>query len=182
METELSKMNILRLSNEESNKVTREALQIAMFKLMGKQPFDKITISDITKRAGVSRAAFYRNYSSKEELVEEICRAVFAELDRSIQSDRYRTDRKAWYADFFRTIKENKDYFQIYLDAHLQISDQIVLEQIFPASSVQDHYLHAAKEGAFIHILTDWFRSGMIETPEHMAQICYDILMPMGVS
>lgn len=180
METELSKMNILRLSNEESNKVTREALQIAMFKLMGKLPFEKIAISDITKRAGVSRAAFYRNYNSKEELVQELCQSVFTELRASMEGALYKNDRKTWYADFFRTIKENKEYFRIYLDAHLQLVDQFVLETIFPSASVQEHYRHAAREGAFINILTDWFLSGMHETPEDMAQICYDILIPMG--
>ena len=180
METELSKMNILRLSNEESNKVTREALQIAMFKLMGKLPFEKIAISDITKRAGVSRAAFYRNYNSKEELVQELCQSVFTELRASMEGVLYKNDRKTWYAGFFRTIKENKEYFRIYLDAHLQLTDQIVLETIFPSASVQEHYRHAAREGAFLNILTDWFHSGMHETPEDMAQICYDILMPMG--
>ena len=179
METELSKMNILRLSNEESNKVTREALQIAMFKLMGTTPFDKITISDITKRAGVSRAAFYRNYASKEALVEEICQAVFSELNASMKSERFQKDRKIWYTNFFQTIQENKEYFQIYLDAHLQISDQFVLEALYPSSSIQEYYTYAAREGAFLSILTDWFRSGMRETPEEMAQICYDILMPM---
>lgn len=182
METELSRMNILRLSNEESNRVTREALQIAIFKLMANAPFEKINISDITKRAGVSRAAFYRNYDSKEALVEEACRSVFSQLDASINSERFKKDRKAWYANFFHTIKENREYFQIYLDAHLQISDRVVLDVLHPVSTVQEHYANAAREGAFISILTDWFRSGMKETPEDMAQICYDILMPMGES
>ncbi|MBQ8160543.1 MAG: TetR/AcrR family transcriptional regulator [Clostridia bacterium] len=180
METELSRMNILRMSNEESNRVTREALQIAMIKLMGKTPFDRITISDVTKRAGVSRAAFYRNYETKEALVEEICKSVFSKLDESIKSERFRSDRKSWYQNFFSTIQENREYFQIYLDAHLQIADQFVLESIYPSTSPNEHYLHAAREGAFISILTEWFQSGMHETPEEMAQTCYDILMPMG--
>ena len=180
METELSKMNILRLSNEESNKVTREALPIAMIKLMGKTPFEKITISDVTKRAGVSRAAFYRNYESKEALVEEICQPVFTKLITSMDSEQFVSDRREWYAVFFRSIRENRECFQIYLDAHLQISDQFMLDALNPASTVQEHYVHAAREGAFVSILTDWFRSGMRETPEEMAQICYDTLMPIG--
>ena len=180
METELSKMNILRLSNEESNRVTKEALQIAMFKLMGTTPFDKITISDISKRAGVSRAAFYRNYESKEALVEEICKEVFHKLDESMRSERFVEDRKQWYVNFFRTIKENREYFQIYLEAHLQISDQFLLESIYPSSSTKEHYMHAAREGAFISILRDWFQSGMHEAPEDMGEMCFAILAPMG--
>ena len=32
----------------------------------------KISISDLVKRAGVSHAAFYRNYDSKEEILESV--------------------------------------------------------------------------------------------------------------
>ena len=32
----------------------------------------KISISELVKRAGVSRAAFYRNYDSKEEILESV--------------------------------------------------------------------------------------------------------------
>ena len=162
MKTELENMKILRLSNEESNKVTKECLRIAMFKLMGREDFEKISITEISKYAGVSRVAFYRNYSSKEELVEDICRSLFSELTESLKNERFRTNRKAWYTEFFQTIQANSDYFQIYLNANLRLSDRNILE------------------GAFVSILTDWFRSGMKESPEKMGTICEKLLAPIG--
>ena len=109
--------------------------------------------------------------------MEEICQSVFTKLIACMDSEMFMNDRKEWYAVFFRSIRENKEFFQIFLDAHLQISDQSMLDALNPASSVREHYVHAAREGAFFNILTDWFRSGMRETPEEMAQICYDTLM-----
>jgi len=176
MKTELENMKILRLSNEQSNKVTKECLRIAMFKLMDKGDFEKITVTEIAKRAGVSRLAFYRNYGSKEELVADMCRSVFQELTASLGSDRFRTDREQWYADFFRTIKENSEYFQIYLNAHLKLSDGLILESAYPASSTEEHYARAASEGAFLNVLTEWFEAGMQESPEEMSAICGNVI------
>ena len=177
MKTELEKMEVLRLSNEESNRITKECLRIAMFKLMGKQDFEKITITELTKNAGVSRLAFYRNYESKEDLVADICRSVFDELKASLTSDRFHADRKQWFTNFFRTIQENSEYFRIYLEANLKISDGIILETVFPTETVEEHYAKAASEGAFLNILIEWFKDGMKESPEEMAAIC-DQLIP----
>ena len=181
MKTELENMEILRLSNEESNRVTRECLRIAMFKLLGKQSFEKITITELTKNAGVSRLAFYRNYGSKDELVADVCSKVFDELKNSLNSDCFFKNRKLWFTNFFRTIQENSEYFRIYLEANLKLCDGIILETVFPTKSVEEHYAAAAREGAFLRILTEWFRDGMKESPEEMSIIC-DRLFPAMIT
>ena len=94
------KMNKLRLSNEESNRLTKEALQTAIILLMKDKDFDKIRISDIAKKAGVSRSAFYRNYESKEELVKSACQLISDELKKAINKDTYRNDKITWYTTF----------------------------------------------------------------------------------
>ena len=180
MKTELENMDILRLSNEESNRVTQECLRIAMFKLMGTEEFEKITITQLTKAAGVSRVAFYRNYESKEALVEDICQSVFTELKTSLASERFQTDRREWYTRFFQTIRANSDYFRIYLNANLRLPDKIVLEAVYPSSSTEGRYLNIAREGAFINILTEWFQAGMKESDEEMAAVCERIFQQKG--
>ncbi|MBR1781724.1 MAG: TetR/AcrR family transcriptional regulator [Oscillospiraceae bacterium] len=169
-------MEILRLSNEESNRVTRECLRTAMFKLMNQENFERITITEIAKRAGVSRLAFYRNYESKEALVADLCQHLFEQLRTSLTSERFLTDRRAWYVSFFQTIRENREYFEIYQKANLRLSDGIILEAVYPVSSTEEHYTRAASEGAFLSVLTEWFRSGMQESPEEMAAICEKVI------
>ena len=44
------------------NETVREALAIALLKLMKSQEFAKITVSDIVRVAGVGRSSFYRNF------------------------------------------------------------------------------------------------------------------------
>lgn len=175
MATELENMDVLRLSNNESNQVTRECLRIAMFKLMGKKPFEKISITELAKCAGVSRVAFYRNYESKEALVQDLCQSVYLELKASLQGDTYKNDRHQWYVNFFQTIKSYKQYYRIYLDARLRLAEGSVLETVTPSSSTQQYYEYIGREGAYVSILTDWFENGMQESPEEMADICTNI-------
>ena len=73
-ERKISKKSLenLTISNRESNRLTRESLEISLLQLLEKKELAKITISELVNRAGVSRASFYRNYNSKEEILEEL--------------------------------------------------------------------------------------------------------------
>lgn len=51
---------------------TRTLLRQALVELIEERGFDRVTVGQITERAMVSRAAFYRNYRDKYQLVEEI--------------------------------------------------------------------------------------------------------------
>ena len=50
-EREAKKKNILRMSNAESNRFTKECIQTALIYLMNEMPFDKITITSIINRS-----------------------------------------------------------------------------------------------------------------------------------
>jgi AcrR family transcriptional regulator len=43
----------------------------ALMALMEEKPYSKITVSDITKRAGIARQTFYRNYKDKIDVIFE---------------------------------------------------------------------------------------------------------------
>lgn len=51
---------------------TMTALHEALIDLIQDLPLERLTVDSIVLQAGVSRATFYRHYSTKEELVEEI--------------------------------------------------------------------------------------------------------------
>lgn len=58
--------------NQETHLLTIEALQIALLSLLKIKPLKRISISELTRLAGVSRNAFYRNFKSKEALLQTI--------------------------------------------------------------------------------------------------------------
>lgn len=60
---------------------TRKLLREALVELIEERGFEALTIGELTERAMVSRAAFYRNYQDKYDLVEQI----FAEAMSALQ-------------------------------------------------------------------------------------------------
>ena len=64
-----NKTEYLKLSNMESNKITKESIQVALISLMANKKLENITITEIVKKAGVSRTSFYRNYKDKEDVL-----------------------------------------------------------------------------------------------------------------
>jgi AcrR family transcriptional regulator len=51
---------------------TQKLLREALIELIEERGFEALTIGELTERAMVSRAAFYRNYQDKYDLVEQI--------------------------------------------------------------------------------------------------------------
>lgn len=64
-----------------ANEKTKAALENALFDLMTKKKFSAIAVSDLVKEAHVARASYYRNFSSKEDIIHsyiERCRSCVA--------------------------------------------------------------------------------------------------------
>ncbi|WP_339981306.1 helix-turn-helix domain-containing protein [Lactiplantibacillus plantarum] len=50
---------------------TQAKAEKALFELMQEQNFSEISITDIANQAKISRMAFYRNYNSKEDILNK---------------------------------------------------------------------------------------------------------------
>src|ERR1700686_3332021 len=61
-------------------KRTQKLLREALIELIEERGFEALTIGELTSRAMVSRAAFYRNYQDKYDLVEQIFEEAMSAL------------------------------------------------------------------------------------------------------
>ena len=59
---------------------SRQALRTALLELLAEKPFDQIAITEITIRAKVGYATFFRHYESKEELLNELAASEIERL------------------------------------------------------------------------------------------------------
>jgi AcrR family transcriptional regulator len=50
---------------------TRSWIFEAVMLLMDEKPYNKITVSEIIKKAGIARQTFYRNYNNKDDIIFE---------------------------------------------------------------------------------------------------------------
>lgn len=63
--------------------VTKQALLNAIIQLSVEKGYEKVTIRDICKQAGISIGSFYHHYHSKEDLAKE----AYYQIDRLITED-----------------------------------------------------------------------------------------------
>ena len=108
----------LRKSNKESNLLTREAIETALLQLLEKKELTKISISELVKRAGVSRAAFYRNYDSKEEILESVFKRSVHNIMEQLSHYDVKTDLYLVWVHLFREARKEAKVIQLALDYH----------------------------------------------------------------
>lgn len=177
------KSEMLRLSNEKSNRLTKECLQTALICLMGEKPFEKITVTELVKRSGVSRMAFYRNYNSKEEILREMTESFLLAVRKSLEDPKYDGDPGLWFRDVFSALENHIDILKLLFEARLPIElgigtsrgTYLILNQIYDEAEGRERYVRSSAEGAFIYVLREWVYSGAKESPEEMAKICCEI-------
>ena len=169
------------LSNKEANKVTRECLQTALIQLMSQKPFEKITITELVRRSGVSRTAFYRNYESKDEILNEVCRSFIDSMSASFSDPTFQKDPVLWYRCFFQDIWDHAMLFGLLLEAHMLNTSAFTSSYSLVK---KDHdgepaslYRYLAWEGAFSTIVVRWFQGGRKESIDFMAEFCSQVLV-----
>ena len=65
------------MNKQTINQAIKEYITQALLLLMQEKAFNMIRISEITTKAGVNRVSFYRNFSSKEDILHQYLREQF---------------------------------------------------------------------------------------------------------
>ena len=72
------------------NKIYKEYLFESLMILLKDNPFNKISITDIAKKAGVSRMTYYRYYKNKEDIIRVHINDIFSDVNEYISENNYR--------------------------------------------------------------------------------------------
>lgn len=127
-----SKLSGLKAHSQEINKISKESLITSLILLMKQKPYDKITISELCIKAGVSRTAFYGNFKTKDDLLTLYVLNMNTELINKIGSP-FRNDTSLdWYINLFQVIKDNSEILILIFKAgfqkkYLEILNSMVL-------------------------------------------------------
>ena len=79
-----------------AHRLAVDCIYEALVLLMQNKPYREITITDITKRAGVSRMAFYRNYGTKDEILLKRMRDYMLSHEERMRSPADFLRRENW--------------------------------------------------------------------------------------
>ncbi len=170
---------------------TRQALYQALRDSLTEEPYEKISVSELLKRSGVSRSAFYAHFKGKDDVLKSVAEDIF---------DHVFSPTKAKEAGHDFSTSSNYDYKR--LIAHIFYhfyEERDLLSAIFRSSASEPFsnilkrhsspFLEAAirsrafyKEGvplgmqthqlteSFASLLRHWVLRGCEASPEEMAE------------
>lgn len=168
--------------NKEHSSTTliKDCIFSALMLLMEQKKYEEITITEIAKKAGVSRMSYYRTYASKDDILIQYFNHAFETALKELQATERPTMRQFDYK-FFCLFKEHHVLLQNLMEAdlHKLILKQFIkytrylAEHIFgldlsdPIVQYRIHYEAGSIHATAIH----WLETGMKETPEEMTDL-----------
>ena len=150
----------------------------SLFELMKVKPYNDISITEITDKAKVNRVSFYRNFTSKEDIIEKWIKSTtqnfLSKSDISYQKDstidyftkllshleKYKTEAMLIYkANLFNLLKDEFDNNLINLHKK-------------EYSNYKSYFL----AGGIFNVYYFWLINGCIETPHQVAEKLVDLM------
>ena len=83
------------------NTKTRGKIKAALTELMVEKGFDAITVSDITRRAGINRGTFYLHFVDKYDALDQLEDEVIGELEEILLRPAHEDDEQTRHVDLF---------------------------------------------------------------------------------
>lgn len=168
------------MRSQTSSPFLKNCIFTALMILMEQKSYDDITITDIAKKAGVSRMSYYRTYSSKEDILIQYFDDLFETCLEDFKQSRELT-RKEFHLKFFETFLQNKTLINNLL--HTNLYDMVLkhfmkclkylAERIYHLDTkdpVIDYKIHS-EAGSLCVVAVHWIETGARETPQEMADL-----------
>ena len=157
---------------------TKDLISLSLYSLLLRKEYDEISITDICKKARISRMTFYRYYDRKDDIFINYCDERFEEFFEEMQKIN-NLDSNDFFLLLFIFFKKYYRQLIILRKAHKQM---ILLKQF---NSYASYILSRMKStsqrfnfsnkvtvsylaGGLLNVLMDWISSGLKESPEFM--------------
>ena len=170
-------------SNKQSER-SKQWIIDALFQLMDKQAFQKISITEITDKAGVSRLTYYRNFSSKEDIILAYFDQEFNKFFKEYLIPNNKTmNIHEGIEIVFTYWKKGADIIKLLIRdglTHLISSSfQTYLQQCADHKIIVHKYDENQRvfiEGGMFFLLLHWVKSDCLQTPDELAIIVESML------
>ena len=169
---------------------TQQLLARALIALTLEKGYEAVTIRDITERADIGYATFFRHYRDKDELLEDVLDVVLAELIDLLCRAKPDDDPTAFGILLFRHVQEQSEVVRVLLESHtllprlIEVATQNIVSNHTPRPDnavpleIAAHHIVTST----ISLIQWWLDHQMPYPPERMGMIYHELIMrPTGV-
>lgn len=167
-----------------NNTFIKECIVQALFELMKEKDFKDISITEITKKAGVSRMSYYRNYYYKEDIFNNYMNELLEKytLIRNKIVQKSNNDKYSVILYAFEYFKENENFVLGLEKSNLSniIQNRIneYVQEIYKSNDAYDTYNAIIFGGAFYNTGKHWLVTGKKEKIEDLTKIFVERMFP----
>ncbi|WP_026885562.1 TetR/AcrR family transcriptional regulator [Clostridium beijerinckii] len=140
-------------------KDTKDFITTAILQLLATEKLSELTVSQVCKRAGVSRMAFYRNFNDLEQILYEYYQPKIAAVFYTIHQNPSFSDKFDIQLKFFNTFSD--DLLSSVDRGYEPIIQQIFIEEInkFYAPDSGEYWTTFMSAGVYA-VWRKWFLGG----------------------
>lgn len=160
-------LETLQKNNEETRNFIRSCIVFALMILLKDENIHNITVSKLCTVAGVSRTAFYRNYKSIEDVLEDKIKELAMEIAGKIGSDVYNN-----WLEVFKAVDENRKDLESIVREGYQYKIYDVFMSMLPKGE-ENRNIQAIWLSLIYTFMVKWIKEGEPKTAEEMARLVY---------
>ena len=166
----------------EQSEFSKQCLTDALFLLLEHKSFQKITIKELTEKAGVSRLTFYRNFDTKEDILKRYYRIHFSQYMEELD-EKGISSIKGALAVCFDYWKNAENHIQLILNNHLEYFLyepfesflSVLLQKYHIGAHLKENQIHFLIGGLYFSMI-HWVSDDSNLSSEDMAASILDIL------
>ena len=149
---------------------TKPYIEEALLVLLKDQNLDSISVSDVVKKAGVSRASFYRNYLDLKQVINEYVERIFNKqygASSNMKDSIYQILLYYYQHRDVLILLEKNDL----LDMMNDVLFQTTINEINALNVFNNKYQPYFFAGAAAGFIRGWIKNGFDEKPEVMVEL-----------
>ncbi|MBQ8967108.1 TetR/AcrR family transcriptional regulator [Ruminococcus sp.] len=168
-------------SNNPSALRSQREITEALLSLMEKHPYSEITVKQIILEARLARKTFYRNFTSKDDVLLSLMRSILRKYFEIVDST-----RSDVLSAVFETAEENRQFLLLLdkndmlhltlkcMNEYLPLLRREKLTALNPFTKyfegADPEYLMALNIGAVWNVISLWIHRGMEDDPEKVRE------------
>lgn len=161
------------MNNIEKNSYVRKQILNTLLEQLNNESFESISISRLVNQAGVGRASFYRNYTSKEDVLKQEANRLTEELQMQNKDD----DPEDISLKVIHLLDFYKEHSVFYTSLYKAGLTNIILETLLSEAEISPELPNAVAyvKSAFAYLyfgwIIEWIKRGMQESGTELAHM-----------
>lgn len=166
-----------------TSEMMKDYITESLLILMENKAYADITIGEITKKAGVNRSTYYRNFEKKEDIIKHFFIKI---MDTYLETINVNIDMKTYLTGMFHAFLLHKKQIMTIYNSHTAYILFDTLNKYFTDRTEQNPDTTSFNEkfalyyhtGGIFNTLILWFANGMNPSPEKLAELSIHLTPP----